>query len=151
MPWRSRIVHWSLSWLREWPKHFSNTAALVTLDLHSAKSYLLQRKLIFIAKATDLRFNWFQQNWFSSHEIIVRWPRVSLFSQGMQRARILLQYCIYHRDPNWCRLYWPNRHKVNYQKDWQRSEVGKVCPEGPLIAQVVTGESWPKLSYSAVT
>jgi len=41
----------------KWPKHFSNTEALVTLDLHSAKSCLLQRKLEHIsAKATDLRF-----------------------------------------------------------------------------------------------
>ena len=34
----------------KWPKHFSNTAALVALDLHSAKSYLLQRKLIFLRR-----------------------------------------------------------------------------------------------------
>jgi len=34
----------------KWPKHFSNTEALVTLDLHSAKSYLLQRKLIFLRR-----------------------------------------------------------------------------------------------------
>ena len=34
----------------KWPKHFSNTAAVVTLDLHSAKSYLLQRKLIFLRR-----------------------------------------------------------------------------------------------------
>jgi len=48
----------------------------------------------------------------------------------------------YYRDPNWCGLHWPNMHKESYQKDWQRSEVGKVCP---LIAQVVkAGGSWPK-------
>ena len=34
----------------KWTKHFSNTAALVTLDLHSAKSYLLQRKFTFLRK-----------------------------------------------------------------------------------------------------
>jgi len=34
----------------KWPKHFSNTEALVTLDLHSAKSYLLQRKLTFLRR-----------------------------------------------------------------------------------------------------
>jgi len=34
----------------EMPKHFSTTAALVTLDLHSAKSYLLQRKLTFLRR-----------------------------------------------------------------------------------------------------
>ena len=34
----------------KWPKHFSNMAAVVTLDLHSAKSYLLQSKLIFLRR-----------------------------------------------------------------------------------------------------
>ena len=34
----------------KWHRHFSNTAALVTLDLHSAKSYLLQRKLTFLRR-----------------------------------------------------------------------------------------------------
>ena len=34
----------------KWPKHFSNTAALVTVDLFGAKSYLLQRKLTFLRR-----------------------------------------------------------------------------------------------------
>ena len=34
----------------KWPNHFSNTAALVTLNLYSAKSYLLQRKLTFLRR-----------------------------------------------------------------------------------------------------
>ena len=40
----------------KWPKYFSNTAALVTLHLHSAKSYLLQKQFTFV-EATELRFN----------------------------------------------------------------------------------------------
>ena len=61
----------------KWPKHFSNIAALVTLDLHSAKSYLASKEAYNSAKATDLRFIWFQQNWCSCHEITLRWPWVS--------------------------------------------------------------------------
>ena len=32
----------------KWPKHFSNTAALVALDLYSGRSILFQRKLAFL-------------------------------------------------------------------------------------------------------
>lgn len=34
----------------KWPKHFSNTAAQVALDLQSAKSHVLQRKLVFLRR-----------------------------------------------------------------------------------------------------
>ena len=34
----------------KWPKHFSNNAALVAMDLQSAKSHLLLRKLSFLGK-----------------------------------------------------------------------------------------------------
>jgi len=47
------------------------------------------------------------------------------------RAQIPFQHRFYYRDPNWCGLHWPSMHKESYQKDWQRSEVGKVCLEGP--------------------
>ena len=45
VPWRSLLI----GELGKRTKH-SNTAALVTLDLHSAKSYLLQRKPIFLRR-----------------------------------------------------------------------------------------------------
>ena len=128
----------------KWPKHFSNMAAAVTLDPHSTKSYLLQRKLIFLRR--QLIVDSIDSNRIAMKSLSDDPESLCL----VKECRELESHfnTAFTSEIDWCRFYRPHRQKEIYQEEKIDKDLKlEMCAlKAPFTAQVVTaGGSWPKL------
>ena len=133
----------------KWPKHFSNTAALVTLDLHSAKSYLLQRKLTFLRRQLT-------SDSFDSNRIGV----VAMKSLSDDPESLCLVKECRELESHFNTIFTteiltdadstdPTCIKKTIKNIYKDQRLERCALKVPLIAQVVkAGGSWPKLCIS---
>ena len=132
----------------KWPRHFSNTAALVTLDLHSAKSYLLQRKLTFLRRLL------ISDSLDSNNIGVAAMKSLSDDPESLCLVKECRELESYYNTTEILRdadSIFPTVMKKDIRKIDKDHVLEKCVLKAPLIAQVVSaGGSWPKLWDAAL-
>ena len=135
----------------KWPRHFSNTAALVTLDLHSAKSYLLQRKLTFLRRLL------ISDSLDSNNIGVAAMKSLSDDPESLCLVKECRELESYYNTTFTTEILrdadsiFPTVMKKDIRKIDKDHVLEKCVLKAPLIAQVVSaGGSWPKLWDAAL-
>ena len=119
----------------KWPKHFSNTAALVVLDLPGAKSYLLQRKLTFLRRQLISDLICSDRGGIVDMKYLSNDPESLCLVKECKE----LESCYSTNFTSEILSDADSTNPTNFtklSKNLTRSEIEKVCLEGPLITLV---------------
>ena len=135
----------------KWPRHFSNTAALVTLDLHIAKSYLLQRKLTFLRRLL------ISDSLDSNNIGVAAMKSLSDDPESLCLVKECRELESYYNTTFTTEILrdadsiFPTVMKKDIRKIDKDHVLEKCVLKAPLNAQVVSaGGSWPKLWDAAL-